>query len=148
MNCYPKPDSHIRDKVKVALDLSNYATKKELDHATGVDTSDLAAKKDFIALKAEVDKLDINKLVNVPTSLNNLKTKVDDLDVGKLKTVPVDLKKLSDVVANEVVKNTKFNTLKTKVNSLEKKIPDATTLIHINQCNTDKQNLKKKNWRC
>ena len=27
-------------------------------------------------------------------------------------------------------------TLKTKVNSLEKKIPDATTLIHINQCNT------------
>ena len=56
----------------------NSATKKELDHATGVDTSDLAAKKDFIALKAEVDKLDINKLVNVPTSLNNLKTKVDD----------------------------------------------------------------------
>ena len=52
--------------------------------------------------------------------MNNLKTKVDDLDVGKLKTVPVDLKKLSDVVANEVVKNTKFNTLKTKVNSLEK----------------------------
>ena len=71
--------------------------------------------KIFIALKAGVDKLDINKLVNVPTSLNNLKTKVDDLDVGKLKTVPVDLKKLSDVVANEVVKNTIFNTLKTKV---------------------------------
>ena len=31
-----------------------------------------AAKKDFIALKA--DKLYINKLVNVPTSLNDLKT--------------------------------------------------------------------------
>ena len=135
---------HIRDKVKVVLDLSNYATKKELDHATGVDTSDLAAKKDFIALKAEVDKLDINKLVNVPTSLNNLKTKEDDLDVGKLKTVPIDLKKLSDVVANEVVKNAKFNTLKTKVNSLEKKISDATTLIHINQYNTGKQNFFKK----
>ena len=95
-------------------------------------------------MKAEVDKLDINKLVNVPTSLNNLKTKVDDLDVGKLKTVPVDLKKLSDVVDNEVVKNAKFNTLETKVNNLEKKIPDATTLIHINQYNTDKQNLEKK----
>ena len=52
-------------------------------------------------MKDEVDKLDINKLVNVPTSLNNLKTKVDDLDVGKLKTVPADLKKLSDVVDNE-----------------------------------------------
>ena len=54
------------------------------------------------------------------------------------------MKKLSDVVANEVVKNTKFNAVKTKVNTLEKKIHDATTLIHINQYNTEKQNLKKK----
>ena len=44
-------------------------------------------------MKAEVDKLDINELTNVPTSLNDLKAKVDDLDVGKLKNVPVDLKK-------------------------------------------------------
>ena len=73
--------------------MTNYATKKELDHATGVDTPDWAAKKDFIALKPEVAKLDINKLVNVPTSLNSLKTKVDDLDVGKLKTVPINLGK-------------------------------------------------------
>ena len=51
------------------------------------------------------------------------------------------LKKLSDEVKkfnNEVVKNTKFNTIKIEVNSLEKKIPDATTLIHINEYNTDK----------
>ena len=75
----------------------------------------------------------------------NLKTKLDNLDVGKLKPVPVDLKKLSDVAPKEVVKNTKFNKLKIKVNSLEKKIPDATTLIHINQYNTDKQNLEKNN---
>ena len=95
-------------------------------------------------MKAEVAKLDINELVNVPTSLNNLKTKVDDLDVRKLKIVPVDLKKLSDLVANEVDKNRKFNTLKRKLNSLEKKIPDLTTLIHINQYNTEKQNLEKK----
>ena len=59
-------------------------------------------------------------MVNVPTSLNNLKAKVDDLGVSKLKTVPVELKKLSDVIPNEVVKNIKFNTLKTKVNSLKK----------------------------
>ena len=45
MSYYPEPDSHIRDKVKVVLDLSSYATKKELDHSTGVDTSDLTAKK-------------------------------------------------------------------------------------------------------
>ena len=57
MSQYPELNSHIIDKVKVVLDLSNYAAKKELDHATGVDTSDLAAKKYFIALKAEVDKL-------------------------------------------------------------------------------------------
>ena len=93
-----------------------------------------------MALKAEFDKLGINKLTSIPTSLNNLKTKTDDLDVGKLKTVPVGLKKqISDVVDNKVVKNTKFNTLETKINSLEKKIPDAGTLIHINQYNADKQ---------
>ena len=67
--------------MKVVLDLSNFAKEKELNHATGVETSDLAAKKDFIVLKAEIDKLGINKFVNVPTSLNNLRTKVDDLDV-------------------------------------------------------------------
>ena len=42
---YPEPDSHIRDKIIVVLDMSNYATKKELDHAKDVDTSDLAVKK-------------------------------------------------------------------------------------------------------
>ena len=62
MSYYSEPDSHIRDKIKVVLDLSNYESMEELDHATGVDTSDLASKKDFIALKAEVDKLDISKL--------------------------------------------------------------------------------------
>ena len=58
------------------------------------------------------------------------------------------MKKLRVAVDNEVDKKTKSNTLKTIVNSLEKKIIDATTLIHINQYNTDKQILNKKNWRC
>ena len=92
----------------------------------------------------EIDKLDINKLVNAPSSWNNLKKKVDDLDVGKSKTVRADLNKLSDIVDSEVVKNTKFKTLKIKVNNLENKIPDATKLIHISQYNTDKQYLEKK----
>ena len=97
-------------------------------------------------MKAVVEKLDINKLTNVPTRLNDLKTKVDDLDYGKLKTVSVDLEKLSNVVDNEVVKkNKKFNTLKTKVNNLDKRIAHATALIHINQYNSDKHNLEKKN---
>ena len=101
---------------------------KKLEHQ-GTDTFDLAAKKDFIALKAEVGKLNMNKVNNVPTILNNLKAKVNDLDVAKLKTVPV-----SDVVDNEVVKNTKFNILKTNISNLEKKITS------IQQINTI--------WRC
>ena len=43
-----------------------------------------------------------------------------------------------------MLKTAKIKTLKTKVNSLERKTPDATTLIHINQYNTDKQNIEKK----
>ena len=57
---------------------------------------------------------------------------------SKFKIFPVDLKRLSDAVDNEVAKNRKFNTLKTEVNYLEKKIHDATALIHINQYNTDR----------
>ena len=85
--------------------MSTFATKKELDYATGVGTSDLAAKKDSIALKAEIEKLDIYKIVNVPTNFNNLKAKVDDLDIDKLKIVPIDSKKLSSIVDGDVVKN-------------------------------------------
>ena len=55
--------------------------------------------------------------------------------------LPVNFKKLNDILDDQVVKNTKFNTLKTKIN---KKTPDATILIYINQCNTGKQNLEKK----
>ena len=52
------------------------------------------------------------------------------------------MKKVRDVVDNNVVENTKFNTLKTKVNSLEKKIEvervlkamiDLKTHLFINQ---------------
>ena len=65
-------------------------------------------------MKAEVDKIYINKSINVPTTLNNLKTKVNNLDVDKLKTVPIDLKKWSNAVDKDFVKNTKFNTAQTK----------------------------------
>ena len=50
----------------------------------------------------------------------------------------MDLKKLSDVVDNEVIENSKSNLAKAKVNSLEKKTPDATTLIHISQYKQNK----------
>ena len=106
----------------------------------------LDAKSDSITLKAEVDKLDSNSnLVNVPTFLNNLTTNVDDLDVGKLKTIPIDPKNLSNVVNKKIYKKTKFNKVNMKVNNLENKIPDASTLIQTNQYNPNKINLEKKN---
>ena len=73
MSYYPELASHTRDIVTVELDFIRlyrlYSTEKELKHATGVDTCNLTAKNNFIALKAEVNKLDINKLVNVPTGV-------------------------------------------------------------------------------
>ena len=83
-------------------------------------------------------------MLNVPTSLNDLKTRVNYLKAVKLKTVSVDLKKNKHVADNDVMKNTKLKILKTKVNEIDQKILDATTLIYINQYNTNKQNLEKK----
>ena len=64
-----------------------------MKHDTGVDISNLAAEKDFIALKAEVDQLDISRVINDITGLNNLRTTVSNLDADMLKTVSVNLRK-------------------------------------------------------
>ena len=103
---FSKPKS--LGNVKIELDLSNYATKAGLKNAAGVDTLDFAEKTD---LKSVVEKLDIDKLENVPSGLNNLKSKVDKLDTGKSETTPVDLSKLSDLVKNEAAKNNEYNEL-------------------------------------
>ena len=44
---------------------------------------------------------------------------------------------------NKVIKKTVYDKIKTNVNNLKRKIPDTTTLNHINQYNTDKKNLEK-----
>ena len=100
---FPKTKS-FGGRVKVELDLSNYATKADLKNATVHGTSDFAKKAYLVNLKSNVDKLDIDKLKNVPSNLCNLKSKVNRLDVDKLVPVPVDLSKLSDVVKIDVVK--------------------------------------------
>ena len=69
--------------MKIELNVSNYATKSDLKNATGVDTSKFAKKVDLASLKSFIDKLDNDKLKNVPTSLSNLKSKLDKLDVDK-----------------------------------------------------------------
>ena len=57
--------------------MSNYATRTDFKNATGVDTSSFAKKVDLNNLKSHVDKLDIDKLKNMPTNSINLKSKED-----------------------------------------------------------------------
>ena len=83
----------------------------------------LLRKVDLANLKSDVDKLDIDKLKNVPANLRNLKSKVYKVDVDKLVPVSVDLSKLSDVVKNDVVKKDKHNA---KIKNIEDKIPGIT----------------------
>ena len=80
---FPKPSEHSGKNIKIELDLSHHAAKADFKKVTGIDTSSLAEKSDLASLKAEVDKINIDKL----------------------KTVPDDLSKLSNVADSEVVKN-------------------------------------------
>ena len=74
-----------------------------------VDTSKFPKNVDLANLKSNVDKLDIDKLKNLPAGLRSLKRKIDKLDIEKLETTPFDLSKLSDVVKNDVVKKDVYN---------------------------------------
>ena len=47
---------------------------------------------DLVNLKHDADKLDIDKLKNVPINWNNLNSKVDKLDVDRSGSFPVDFK--------------------------------------------------------
>ena len=49
-------------RVKVELDLSNYARKPDFKNATGNDASKVSEKVDSDSLKSNVDELDIDKL--------------------------------------------------------------------------------------
>ena len=101
MSQYLPPYNNPSENIKVELGLSNYATKKDIDDITHVDVSGFASKTKLAALKTEVDKI----------------------DADKLKTVPVDLAKLSNVVKNQVVKKTDYNT---KVTNIESQIVGVT----------------------
>ena len=59
---FPKPYEPFGGDINVKVDLSNYATKADLKNATGIDTSKIAAKSDLVSLKAEIDKIDVDKL--------------------------------------------------------------------------------------
>ena len=53
------------------------------------------------------------------TNLASLKAEVDKIDIDKLVPIPVDLNKLSDVVQNDVVKKTVYNKLVAKINNID-----------------------------
>ena len=94
---FPEPKS-LEGGVKLELDLPDYATKADFKNVTAVGTSQFAKEIDLANSKSNVDKLDIDKLKNVPSNLSHLKSKADKLDVDKLVPFPVDLSKLSDLV--------------------------------------------------
>ena len=80
---FPKSYEPFGGDINVKVDPLNYATKADIKNISHVDTSGFALKTNLANLKNEVDKLDIDKLVPVPT----------------------DLSKLSNVVKKDVVKN-------------------------------------------
>ena len=101
---YYPPYKSSSNNIKVELDLTNSATKTDLKNITHTDVNSFASKTNLAALKTEVDKI----------------------DVDKLKIVPVDLAKLSNVVNNDVVKKTDYNT---KVTSTENQIAGVTKIL-------------------
>ena len=133
-----------RGRVKVELDLSNYATKADLKNGAGVHTSKSVKNVDLPNL--DVEKLGIDKLKNLPTNLSSLKIKVGKLDVDKVVPVPVDLHKLSGLVKNDVVIKDVYNA---KIKNIEDKIPDITNLTttttlnaKINEVKNEIHNIK------
>ena len=126
---FPEPYEPFGGDINVKVDLCNYATKADIKNISHVDTSSFALKTNLANLKHEVDKLDIDNLVPVPTNLS----------------------KLSDVVKNAVVKKDVYDKLVAKVNNidpsgfllktkydtnkleLENKIPDTSSLVKKKQ---------------
>ena len=101
MTQYYPPYRNSSNNIKLKLDLVNYATKTDLKNINHVDVSSFASKPNLAALKTEVDKI----------------------DTDKLKTAPTDLAKLTNVIQNDVVKKTDYNT---KVTSIEAQIAGLT----------------------
>ena len=74
------------------------------------------------------------------TNLANLKTEVDKLDIKKLVPVPTDSSKLSNVLKNDVVKKTVYDKLVAKVNAI-----DTSDFVLKTNYNTDKSEFENKN---
>ena len=113
---FPQPFRSFGRNVNVKVDLSNFATKADIKNISHVDTSSFALKTNLANLKTEVDKLDIDKLVPVPT----------------------DLSKLSNIVKNHVVKKDVYDKLVTKVNAIPLNNIDTSRFVLKTKYDTDK----------
>ena len=127
--------------VEVELNLSNYATKADLKMQQVFIHQNLLKKIALSNLKFDVDKLDVDKLKNVPTNLSNLKSKINKLYVDKLVSVPVDLSKLSGVVKNNVVEKDVYNA---EIKNIEDKIPEITNVATNTTLNAKINEIKNK----
>ena len=124
---FPKPQSHEKN-IKFKIDLSIYATKENIKNITHVDPSSFALKTNLSNLKTEVDKLDIDKLVPVPTDLSKLSNVIKN-DVLKKAAYNKLVAKVSNIDTNDFVLKTTYDTDKTE---LEKKIPNTSNLATKN----------------
>ena len=121
---FPKSQSH-EENIKVKIDLSDYATKEGIKNITHVDTSSFALKTNLSNLKTEVDKLDINKLVPVPTDLSKLSNVVKN-NVAKKAICNKLVAKVDNIDTSQFILKTKYSTDKSE---LENKIPDTRNLV-------------------
>ena len=116
---------------KVQLDLSNYATKKDIKDITHIDASGFASKTNLAVLKSEVDKIHTDKLKAVPDDLAELTNVVKNEVVKK-----------TDFSADDYVKRTKFSAdTNAKIDKVDKKIPDVTNLASKSSVTTLVKNL-------
>ena len=137
---FPKPFRSFGRNINVKVDLSNYATKTDIKNVSHVDTSSFALKTNLANLKTETDKLDINKLVTVPTDLSKL-SNVAKNDVAK-KTVYYKLvPKVNTIDTSDFVLKTKYDTDKSE---LENKILDTNGLLKKTNYNTKITDLENK----
>ena len=136
---FPTPSSH-KENIRVETELSNYATKKDINDITHVDTSNFALKNNLANLKTEVDKLDIDKLVTVPVDLSKLSNVVKN-DVVKKTVYGKLVAKVDNIDTNNFVLKTNFNT---KLTGLENKIPNTSGLIKKTNYNTKITEIENK----
>ena len=128
---FPKPYEPFGGDINVNVYSSYYATKVDLRNATWIDTSKLVAKSNLVSLKAEVDKLDIDKLVPVPVDLSKL-SYVAKNDVVKKDCVWQLVAKVNNIDTSRFMLKIKYDIDKSE---LEKKIPNTNRLVKKTDCN-------------